>query len=223
MTTSAPPLSPSTPRAPGRPAGESIVQRECLLDAALHAFSHQGIANSSMRAIASAAGVTPALVNYYFGNKEKLLATVVEERVLPLLMGLGQNLRQIGDEPIELVRGFIQGMRGIVAQHPWLPPLWVREVLCEGGGLRDLLMSRLAPMLPHMLAARFTAAQQRGALNPDLDPRLLVVSLIGLTLFPYAAAPIWRGFFPAAELDDDALARHTIALLEHGLEPPHER
>src|SRR3990167_7285628 len=176
MTTSDRPLSPTTPRAPGRPAGEPIAQRECLLDAALHAFSHQGIANSSLRAIASAAGVTPALVNYYFGNKEKLLATVVEERVLPLLLGLGQSLRQTDDEPIELVRRFIQGMRGIVAQHPWLPPLWVREVLCEGGGLRDLLMSRLAPMLPHMLAARFTAAPQRRAPNPDLDPPLAAVS-----------------------------------------------
>lgn len=223
MTTSDRPLSPITPRAPGRPAGETSLQRECLLDAALRAFSHQGIATSSLRAIASAAGVTPALVNYYFGNKEKLLAAVVEERLLPLLMGLGQKLRQTGDEPIALVTGFIQGMRGIVAQHPWLPPLWVREVLCEGGGLRSLLMNRLAPLVPQMLAARFAAAQQRGALNPDLDPRLLVVSLIGLTLFPYAAAPIWRGFFPAAELDDDALARHTIALLERGLENPHER
>ena len=56
--------------------------------------------------------------------------------------------------------------------------------------------------------------------NRDRDPRLLVVSLIGLTLFPYASAPIWRGLFAAPELDDEALDRHTLALLERGLESP---
>lgn len=209
------------PRAPGRPGGEALVQRERLLDAALTAFSHQGIAASSLRAIASEAGVTPALVNYYFGNKHKLLDAVVEERLLPLLRGLSQGLQEAGAEPATLVADFVQGMRQLVQAHPWLPPLWVREVLCEGGGLRELLMSRVAPLIPQLLAERFAAAQGRGALNPDLDPRLLVVSLIGLTLFPYAAAPIWRGLFAAPELDDEALARHTLALLERGLESPH--
>ncbi|MDA7087438.1 TetR/AcrR family transcriptional regulator [Pseudomonas sp. SA3-5] len=209
----------TSPRAPGRPAGDSPAQRERLLDIAVQAFAHDGIKASSLRSIAQQAGVTPALVNYYFGNKTKLLAAAVEERLLPLLLGLGQELRQLDDEPITLVSGFIQGMRRIVQDHPWLPPLWVREVLCEGGGLRELLMGRVGPVVAHMLAERFASAQRRGALNPDLDPRLLVVSLIGLTLFPYAAAPIWRGLFAAPELDDAALARHTLALLERGMEP----
>jgi AcrR family transcriptional regulator len=185
----------------------------------VQAFAHDGIKASSLRSIAQQAGVTPALVNYYFGNKAALLTTVAEERVSPLLMALGQELRQLGDEPIALVSGFIQGMRRTVQAHSWLPPLWVREVLCEGGGLRELLMDRVGPVVAHMLAERFASAQRRGALNPDLDPRLLVVSLIGLTLFPYAAAPIWRGLFTAPELDDAALARHTLALLERGMEP----
>jgi AcrR family transcriptional regulator len=206
-------------RTPGRPSSDSPLQRERLLDVAVQAFAHDGIKASSLRSIAQQAGVTPALINYYFGNKAKLLAAVVKERLLPLLMRLGQELRQVGDEPIALVSGFIQGMRRIVQDHPWLPPLWVREVLCEGGGLRELLMGRVGPEVAHMLAERFASAQRRGALNSDLDPRLLVVSLIGLTLFPYAAAPIWHGLFAAPELDDAALARHTLALLERGMEP----
>ncbi len=213
-------MTSSTPRSrtPGRPAGDSPLQRERLLDVAAQAFAHDGIKASSLRSIAQQAGVTPALVNYYFGNKPRLLGAVVKERLLPLLTGLAQDLRQVGDDPIALVGAFIQGMRRIVRDHPWLPPLWVREVLCEGGGLRDILMGRMGPLVAQMLAERFASAQRRGALNPELDPRLLVVSLIGLTLFPYAAAPIWRGLFTAPELDDEALARHTLALLERAME-----
>ncbi len=90
-------------------------------------------------------------------------------------------------------------------------------MLCEGGALRELLVREIAPQLPQMLALRFAAAQRRGTLNPRLDPRLLVVSLVGLTMFPAAGAPIWRQVFDAADLDADALRNHTIALLDHGI------
>ena len=72
------------------------------------------------------------------------------------------------------------------------------------------------------MVGRFAAAQQRGEINPDLDPRLLMISLVGLTLFPIAGAPIWRRLFADAgfgtdDLDLDTLRRHTLALLDGGL------
>jgi hypothetical protein len=90
-------------------------------------------------------------------------------------------------------------------------------VLCEGGALRELLLNELAPQVPQMLARRFALAQQQGSVNAELDPRLLVVSLIGLTLFPAAGAPIWRRVFDADDIDAAALRRHTIALLDRGI------
>ena len=104
-----------------------------------------------------------------------------------------------------------------IERYPWFPPLWAREVLCEGGALRELLMQRIAPLIPQQLEQQFRAAQKRGELNPDLDPRLLVVSLIGLTLFTAASAPIWRGMFRADDIDNEALRVHTLALLDRGI------
>lgn len=205
-------------RAPGRPAADGPDLRAQLLDAALACFVGKGIAASSLRAIAAEAAVTPALLHYYFGDKAQLQQAVIEERLMPVFAELRGPLQQAGDDVAALVAGFVTGIGAVVARHPWLPPLWVREVLTEGGALRGLLLDRIGPQLPLMLAQRFTAAQKRGALNPDLDPRLLVVSLVGLTLFPAAGAPIWRRLFDADELDADALRRHTLALLDRGLE-----
>jgi hypothetical protein len=95
--------------------------------------------------------------------------------------------------------------------------LWVREVLCEGGALREVLFTHLAPQLPQLMARRFAQAQRDGELNPGLDPRLVVVSLIGLTLFPAASAPIWRRLFDADDIDSGLLGQHAIALLDRGL------
>ncbi|GAD61222.1 TetR/AcrR family transcriptional regulator [Aquipseudomonas alcaligenes] len=208
-----------TPRAPGRPTAAATVQREQLLSIATDLFAQQGIQATRLRAIAERAGVTPALLNYYFGSKERLVEAMVEERFLPLVARAAAQLQQAGDDPLALVEAFIRDMVRNVTEQPWLSQLWVREILCEGGVLRERLMHRVAPMVPLLLAQKFAAAQARGALNPGLDPRLLVVSLIGLTLLPYAAAPIWRGVFANPEIGDDALITHTLALLKGGMEP----
>jgi AcrR family transcriptional regulator len=188
-----------------------------MLDAAIACFSREGIAATSLRAIAMQASVTPALLHYYFGDKAQLQQAVVEERLMPAFASLREPLLRAGDDVAALVAAFVRGVGELVARHPWLPSLWVREVLCEGGALRELLLTRVAPQLPHLLAQRFSAAQRAGHLNRDLDPRLLVVSLVGLTLFPAAGAPIWRQFFDADDLDAEAMRAHTMALLEHGI------
>lgn len=216
-----PPTTKRPPRAPGRPAASDTDQRTRLLDAALRCFARTGISATTLRAIASEADVTPALVNYYFGNRERVVDAVIEERFLPLLGGMRHAVETAGDDPARLIAGFIAAVGALVEAHPWFPALWVREVLSEGGALRTLLIERVGPMLPQQLARRFAAAQARGALNPDLDPRLLVVSLIGLTLFPIAGRPLWQGIFNTGDLGFDALQTHVLTLLHRGLEFDH--
>ena len=213
--------APSRKRAPGRPVGKrrdaDAGLRPQLLDAAIACFVRKGIAATTLREIAREAHVTPALLNYYFGDKAQLQAALVEERLMPVLALLREPLQQAGDDVAANIAGFVGGVGRIAIAHPWLPPLWVREVLCEGGALRNVLLERVGPAIPQLLAQRFAAAQARGEINQDLDPRLLMVSLVGLTLFPVAGAPIWRKLFEADDLDFETLRRHTLALLDRGV------
>jgi TetR/AcrR family transcriptional regulator len=206
-----------------RPTADIADLRARLLDAALACFARQGISATSLRDIAAEAEVTPALVHYYFGDKAQLQQAVVAEKLLPVIAQLREPLLQAGDDVAALVAAFVHGVGGIVARYPWLPALWVREVLCEGGALRDVLLHQVGPLVPKMMAARFAEAQQHGKLNRDLDPRLLMVSLVGLTFFPLASAPIWRALFGAQDVDFDELRRHTLVLLDRGLELEHAR
>ena len=205
------------PRKPGRPRADEANQRERLLDAAVECFTGVGIAATSLRAIAIKAGVTPALVHYYFGSKERLLDAFIAERLMPFVAALGQKLQTVGDDPRALVAAFVRGLHAAVEHLPWLPGLWLREIIGQGGALRELLLEQISPQVPRVLAARFAELQKHGAINRDVDPRLLVVSLIGLTLFPLAAEPVWRRMFEADDIDRAALERHTLALLDLGL------
>lgn len=213
-------------RAPGRPPANRRSAdgdiRERLLDAAIACYVRGGIAATSLREIAREANVTPALLNYYFGGKDELRDAVVAERVLPAVMQMRGGVQEAGDDMPALISAFVGGIGRAAAVNPWFPALWVREVLCEGGNLRELLFTQVGPQIPVAMVGRFAAAQQRGEINPDLDPRLLMISLVGLTLFPIAGAPIWRRLFADAgfgtdDLDLDTLRRHTLALLDGGL------
>lgn len=207
-------------RAPGRPANARGDQRGRLLDVALDLFARHGIAATPLNAIARRARVTPALVHYYFGNRDQLLDALVEERFVPLMQTLRVELDRHPREPARQVAAFIEHLLGVLLANEWFPPLWLREVLSEGGMLRERVLSRVAGALAPRLSAAVAAAQADGTMNPDLDPRLTVVSLIGLTVFVVAARPIWSRIFDAGDLAPAEIARHTQALLLRGLEIP---
>jgi AcrR family transcriptional regulator len=205
---------------PGRPrfvAGSDM--RERLLDAAVMRFAAEGIAATSTAKIASDAGVTAAMVHYYFKNRESLLDAVAEERLLSNVQSVWTPAAQAETPAIELVRGLVQRIMRAGQVQPWLPTLWLREVVSDGGQLRERLLSRLPLAHVQKFISNLAEAQHLGKLNPEVEPRLVVISLLGLTLLPLATMSIWRSVPPLKGIDQNALARHAEALLLHGLFP----
>jgi AcrR family transcriptional regulator len=158
------------------------------------------------------------MLNYYFGSRDRLVAAVVEERLMPAILAQKDRIApMLAGNSATLIREFVAGLHEAIQRHPWLPALWVREVLSEGGKLRDVFLDRIGPALPRPLVEKFQAGQAAGELNAELDPRLLFVSLIGLTMVPFATAPLWRQVFKADEIQPDRMLSHTLALLERGI------
>ena len=75
------------------PASKGEDRREHILDNALTLFATQGIAGTTVAQIAGASGVTPAMVHYYFHNREGLLDAVVRTVWLRLWPMYGAGLR----------------------------------------------------------------------------------------------------------------------------------
>lgn len=219
MVSSPPSPSRGRSRKAGRPALALGDGRAALLDAALRLFARQGIAATPLSGIAAEARVTPAMLHYYFGSRAQLLEAVVEERLQPLILGIASVLAEQPAPALGLlIERLVRKVVETVQTHPWLPALWVHEILSEGGLLREAMLTRFGGRLAPVLQQRLAAAQAAGQLNAALDPRLTVVSLIGLTLFPLASAPIWRRLFAADDLGPEQMVGHTLALLRRGLE-----
>jgi AcrR family transcriptional regulator len=70
-------LSAVANRRPGRRPGNPDT-RDAVLAAARAAFAERGFDGATIRGIAADAGVDPALVHHYFGNKDKLFLAAVD-------------------------------------------------------------------------------------------------------------------------------------------------
>ncbi|AKZ57260.1 TetR-family transcriptional regulator [Streptomyces ambofaciens ATCC 23877] len=67
------------------PRTESAGTRDRILTAAREEFSERGYEKTSVRGIAKAAGVDPALVHHYFGTKEQVFEAAIEVAFAPVL------------------------------------------------------------------------------------------------------------------------------------------
>jgi len=217
------PDSSDLPRRPGRPTARAATdagQRDRLIDAAVTLFARHGVAATSTKAIASEAGVTPALVHYYFREREALLDAIFDERLQPLVEQVFGSLAAGPRDPVVLIQTVAAQLIRTAAATPWFPGLWIREIVGTDGHLRERLLQRVAPQRAQFIAGPLAAAHAQGRINPGLEPALIMVSMIGLTLLPLATTHIWRALPGAAEIDTETLVRHVTALLGHGLSVP---
>ncbi len=83
------------PRRSGRRPGDSGA-REAILREARQSFGSAGFSGTTIRGVARAAGVDPALVHHYFGTKDELFAASIElpfdpSVVVPALLAEGMD------------------------------------------------------------------------------------------------------------------------------------
>lgn len=199
-------------RRPGRPKGQtkSGDRREHLLNIALNLFARQGIAETSLNAIAKEAGVTPAVLHYYFNTREQLLDIMIEQRFLPLRSDIASVFSAHSDAPREAITALVRKVADAARRNPWFAPLWLQEITGDAGLLRQQMYARHGSAERQMALDTLRRWQDEGKLHRSLEPELLFTSLLSLILVPLAAR---------SALSPEVIERHALTLLEHGLSP----
>lgn len=211
-------------RGPGRPpSGVAPPLRERLLEAARSLFTAKGFADVSLREVASEAGVSPAMIAYYFGGKEGLYEAVLEsalERLLLRLRAVSADAAS-GAGADDAIATFLGSYLDMLVAEPWIPQLIVREVIAQDSPLRARFRRDFAGPAFAALGALLAGERARGRLRSDLDDGLTVLSLIGMAVFPFLAHPV-IGEVIGYRLDEglrDRLFEHTRRLFLEGARP----
>jgi len=213
----APPGPARKRRARGRPKGASAGQvRERLLGAARELFLRYGYRAVSSRQIGAAAGVNFAMIRYYFGGKPGLYREILQG-VLPAPIA---GALQMGGSPPKLA-DILSNITRVWAANPWIAGFVLREVLVPGGPMRSMFLREFPERLAPLIERAVRAEVERGALRADLDPKLLVLSVVSLAVFPFLGFPLTSRVFGVSNDEEfvTRFLRHTQALLACGVAP----
>ncbi|SFB58348.1 transcriptional regulator, TetR family [Amycolatopsis marina] len=101
---------------PTRPDASTASTAERLLTVAESLFLQDGYDAVSVRAINTAAGMSPAAVHYHFGSKEGLVVRLLEDRLAPLWRERLDEIAGAGHTPLaELVDAILLPFADLVA------------------------------------------------------------------------------------------------------------
>jgi AcrR family transcriptional regulator len=133
----------TTPR-PGSRAEQRHRTEARILDAATQGFLAAGYERTTIRAVASAAGVDPALVMRYFGSKQELFRRVIEAAPVP----------EVGGAPGQAVEQILATLTDRLASEPtasltvWRSMLTNPEAAGAAGAAMGRYQSQIARAIP---------------------------------------------------------------------------
>jgi AcrR family transcriptional regulator len=166
-------------RKPKAPAAN----RASIVAAAIDEFAARGFKGASMDAIAARTDTTRALINYYFGSKEKLYIAVLEQVYGEIREAEGKlDLDHL--RPLEAIRRIVEFTYSYYLTHEGFVRLVVAENQARG---RHLRKSRAMRTLNRPIIERLTRVIERGQaegrFRRDVDPVEIHKAIAALGMF----------------------------------------
>lgn len=157
--------------------------RARIVKAALDEFASRGFKGASMDAIAARTHTTRALINYYFGSKEKLYLAVLEDVYADIRQAEGLlELDHLA--PVDAIRRIVQFTFDYYLGHEGFVRLVVAENQAKGRHLKkSLAMRTLNRPIIDTLARVIERGQLDGSFRAGVDPVDVHMMIAALGMF----------------------------------------
>ncbi len=201
--TSPPVATAKAPRrapAPSRTAAmckpkEPVANRERIVRAAIKEFAARGFKGASMDAIAARTHTTRALINYYFGGKEKVYLAVLEHVYAEIRQA--ESLLDLDHlAPVDAIRRIVQFTFDYYLGHEGFVRLVVAENQAKGRHFRkSKAMRSLNRPVIETLARVIARGQAGGLFRADADPVEIHKIMAALGMFNVTNQYTFGGIF----------------------------
>lgn len=164
---------------------------QAILTAAEREFLTKGYDGARTTSIAEAAGVTHAMLHYYYRTKEQLFARILDEK-MRLMSEL--VLTVLGKSDVPLLERIEEGMTrhfDFLAANPDLPRFIINELYSQPDRSKRMRLRMLRMLRTWMYDAQreLDAMVENGRIEP-VDIRMLMLDILSLNIFPFIASPL---------------------------------
>ena len=161
-----------------------------ILQAAEEEFLLKGLEGARTTAIAERAGVTHAMLHYYFRTKNMLFERIIEEK-----MRNAGNIMQavfvLGDMPLmERVKRGVEQHFDFIAANPNLPRFVIQEIYSHPER-HEIMRSQVLTITKDWLCVLQRHIDESAATKATewIDARMLLLDIVSLNLFAFIGYP----------------------------------
>lgn len=176
---------------------------QLILEAAIKEFSTKGLDGARTSSIAENAGVTHAMLHYYFRTKERLFKRIFEEKIKGLMQFVIAPIANGEGNLIEKVICGVETHFDMLLENRWLPVFIVNSMNSHPELYAELL-ENISDILNGVIATlqtEFDRAYEAGEIR-RIDVRKLIGDIVSLNVFPFLSTPMFMrvaGFKPGEE------------------------
>ncbi len=175
-----------------------------ILKAAEEEFLLKGFDGARTTSIAQSAGVTHAMLHYYFRTKEQLFERILDEKIKLMAQSVLVAFGEPGKPLFERIKNGVTKHFDFMKMNPELPRFIINEVLTrpERQHLLTTRVGRMAGSIIGELQRSLDEASARDEIVP-VDARVLLLNIISLNVFTFIAYPITKAVYGEWAANDE--------------------
>lgn len=173
--------------------GSEILSNETeqrILKSAEHEFLTKGFDGARINTIAEAAGVTHAMLHYYFRTKARLFERIIESKVELIRTILTNSIEDTDKSLQEIITYIIERHFDFLKENPDLPLFIVNE-LYSNSTKKTFFIDKLSSAITsavERLQKKINEEAFKGKCR-FIDAQMLMLDIVSLNIFPFLAAP----------------------------------
>ena len=159
---------------------------EKIIASAEKLFYQKGKAGTSMQDIADDAGINRTLLNYYYRSKDQLFEAVFRQAMSRFVPNLASVLGT--DIPFkDYVPLMVETIIDTMLENPQIPIFVLQELSSNPKRMPEMIKEM--GIDPAKVVAKMEADSSVFPIA-NMDPRQIILNLISLCIFPFAAKPV---------------------------------
>ena len=177
---------------------------QIILTKAREQFVRYGFAATRMQEIADAAEINKAMLHYYFRSKEKLYLEILSQTlntVVPMFANAMGYKGTFWEKTEKLVETYVSTF----IDQPDLPLFIISELSQQ----RERFVEELKKQSGYFPAAQSFLLQMNKEMDAGnirkIDPMHLFLNIIGMTVFPFIAKPVFVTVFEVSDKNFDSM------------------
>ncbi|MGZ3772215.1 MAG: TetR/AcrR family transcriptional regulator [Pseudobdellovibrionaceae bacterium] len=162
---------------------EDVGPRQKIIEAATVLFAMEGLHGTSTRDIAKESGMNLSLISYYFGGKENLYRTVIQEFVSRVYAQIEQVVSDFEQDEVstksiqKAIHSLVNTLIDMRIENPYIAKIMTREKLSGlpfSREIHETMMTKAGEKVESIISR----GQRAGLVNKKVNPRFFIICLV---------------------------------------------